>query len=96
MQVGQKLHAVQVTSRPLAQMVIHRQLLATVGARKPLSRRVTHTYTSTRCRSISSSTRSTRPPRRQTQQLSVQFHAFHRTLPVQDVLESLGPTDTIV
>jgi hypothetical protein len=94
-QVGQKLHAVQVTPYPLAQMVVDRQLLPTLGAGKPLSRAMTYMHLNMLPFDIEFHTLY-RPRPHQTQQLSVQFHAFHRTLPLQDVPESLLPTHTIV
>ena len=95
MQIGQKLHAVQVTPCPLAQMVVDRKFLSTFRAAKSLSRRVSHIDLNAPFRDIQIDTLD-RPRLTQTQQLSVQLHAFHRTLPLQNVPESLLPTHTIV
>ena len=94
-QIGQKLHAVQVTPGSLAQMVIDRQFLSTLRAGKPLPRRVPHIDLNTPLRDIKIDTLH-RPRLAQTQQLSVQLHAFHRTLPNTKRAESLLPTHTIV
>src|SRR5215207_1529949 len=84
-QVGEKLHAVQVTPCPLAQMVVDCQFLSTLRAGKSLPRRVRHVDLNTPLRDIHIDTLH-RPRLAQSQQLSVQLHAFHCTLPkIQNV-----------